>query len=153
MIRNRKLAAPGTPILLLLLCVLFLAASCGKKKRSEEIKNYAYQEESVELNPQLKAKLDWIKEGTVCYGLVVGIQKDGTFTRGLPVKSKVLAFTKDSIKMKALEAVSIGEVEGCARMGLKRGETWWESEGDLFRTKEEAEEWLAERGLLIVNIQ
>ncbi len=64
------------------------------------------------------------------------------------MKAKVTTILSDSIKMKALEAVSLAEVKGCTKMGLAKGETWWETEGDLFKTREEALKWLGDRGLL-----
>ncbi len=144
-----KSTTSGTPKILLLLGFLFLIAGCGSKKKSEEIKNYEFKAETPVMNPQMQAKLgSWVEEGTVCYGLVVGIDKDGVMRTGLPVKAKVTTILSDSIKMKALETVSLAEVKGCTKMGLTKGESWWETEGDLFKTREEALKWLGDRGLL-----
>ncbi len=74
-----KSTTSGTPKILLLLGFLFLIAGCGSKKKSEEIKNYEYKAGTAVLNPQMQAKLgSWVEEGTVCYGLVVSIDKNGT---------------------------------------------------------------------------
>lgn len=144
-----KSTTSGTPKILLLLGFLFLIAGCGSKKKSEEIKNYEYKAENTVMNPQMQAKLgSWLEEGTVCYGLVVRVDKEGGMIDGLPVKAKVTTITSDSIKMKALETVSLADVKGCTKMGLTKGQSWWETDGELFQTRDEAADWLKARGLL-----
>ena len=138
----------GTPLLLVIVLSLFFTG-CNSKKKSEVVKNYAYMEDG-EVQP-LGVKhpaLPWLTEGTVCYGLVVGIDSHGRMVTGLPVKSKVTTILKDSIKMKALEKVNLAEAKGCTKMGISRGEIWWETEDDLFQTREEAITWLREKGIL-----
>ena len=134
-----------------ILClVLFIGmAGCQSKNRSEEIKNYAYQVKTATLNEKMQLKVgDWVKEGIVCYGLVVLVNAEGVPLRGLPVKSKIVSISADSLKMKSLENVSLSPVKGCKKMGLSKGEIWWEKDGDLFKTKEEAEAFLKSKGLL-----
>lgn len=112
---------------------------------------YEYEEESVELNAELKGKIgDWIEEGVVCYGCVVALDENKRPTDGKPVKSKVIQIKSDGVKLKALQSVSvgIGEQHGCTKMGITRGDTWWETEGDIFKTEEEAEAYLKQNGLL-----
>jgi hypothetical protein len=134
---------------ILFITLIICFGGCRSKNRSEEIKNYAYPVKTATLNEKMTVKVgDWVEEGTVCYGLVVLVTTEGKQMRGLPVKSKVVSFTADSIKMKALESVNLSPVKGCKKMGLARGETWWETEGDLFKTKEEAEAFLKSKGLL-----
>jgi len=124
-------------------------AGCTNKNRSEEIKNYSYQEKSAVLNEKIKLKVgDWVQEGTVCYGLVTLVNIDREVLKGAPVKSKIMVFSADSIKMKALETVNLSPVKGCKKMGISRGETWWETEGELFKTKEEANVYLKGKGWL-----
>ena len=67
---------------------------------------------------------------------------------GKPVKAKVIAINNNEIKMKSLENVSLMEVQGCSKMGLSKGETWLEADGDLFKTKEEALAYLKNRNLI-----
>ena len=134
---------------LLLIFGIFFLPGCNTGKKSDEIKNYSWQEEKALLNPELQARLgSWVEEGTVCWGLVVTVDKNGTIHRGLPVKAKVISFQKDSIKMKALEMVNLAQIKGCTKMGLAKGETWWEEDGDLFKTKEEAVSYLRRKGWL-----
>jgi hypothetical protein len=121
--------------------------SCRSGRKSEEIKNYDYEEPSAKMNSALENKVGgWINEGAVCYGLVVGIDSDGKVIKGLPVKAKVVTITSDSLKMKALEKVSLAEVKGCSKMGIAKGETWWEKDGDLFKTLDDATAYLKEKG-------
>ncbi len=137
-------------ITLLLLAVLATVA-CNHKKVDGNETIYTYNEEISELSPEVKAKFgDWVKQGVVCYGVVVSVDNNRTPITGKPVKAKVIMIMSNGVKMKALESVSVGEGEksGCSKMGLSLGETWVETEGDLFKTKEEAEAFLREKGLL-----
>ena len=54
------------------------------------------------------------------------------------IKALVVIIQKDKIKMKALEDISMAPKIDCSKMGISKGQTWWELEGDLFQTKEEA---------------
>lgn len=137
--------------LIFLLSAILVLAACNMNKESGNEVMYEYEEEIGELSPELKKKIgSWAEVGSVCYGCVVSVDQYGNYMIGKPVKAKVLSFKGDSVKMKALEAVSVaeGEIEGCTKMGLARGETWWETEGDLFETREEAEFYLRQQGLL-----
>jgi hypothetical protein len=136
-------------VIISLLLAVILMAECKSGNRSEEIRNYAYQENSVPVNGKINKKAgDWVAEGTVCYGLITLVNTQGIILRGIPVKAKVVRIKSDSLKMKTLESASLAAVKGCTKMGLSRGETWWETEGDLFKTKEEAEAYLKKKGWL-----
>jgi hypothetical protein len=136
----------------LMMALIIFLGGCHSRNRSEEIKNYAFQEENATLNETMHGKVgSWVEEGTVCYGLVVLVSTEGKILRGLPVKSKVVSITSDSLKMKAMENVSLAAVKGCKKMGLSKGEIWWETQGDLFKTKEEAEAYLKGKGWLQVS--
>ena len=132
-----------------LLLSLLLIISCADKKGGQEVKaSVTPQAASSEatLNPELKAKLgSWIQKGTECYGIVIGTFADGS-TLGKAVKCKVIAIKPDKIRMKTIESVSLLEGEGCDKMGLAFGDTWWEEEGDIFKTRGEAEAYLEEKG-------
>lgn len=131
-----------------LIAFALLAASCadnsGSQKVSASENNESLTTKGV-LNDELKAKLAWVEKGTECYGIVVGYFSDGS-TLGKAVKCKVIAIKPDKIRMKTVESVSLLEGEGCDKMGLAYGDTWWEEEGDLFRTREEADAYLKEKG-------
>jgi hypothetical protein len=137
--------------LLLILTALIIFSACNKSRESGNEVMYEYEEEIGKLSPALKARIgSWAEEGAVCYGCVVAIDGNGNQINGKPVKAKILSFNADSIKMKALENVSVAEgvAEGCSKMGISRGETWWETEGDIFQSQNEAEAYLREKGLL-----
>ncbi|MCK3683400.1 hypothetical protein [Maribellus sp. YY47] len=128
------------PVVLLSLIITLSITSChNASKKSEEIASYTYKEEKVEMNSKLRANIpQWVKEGTICYGLVVQVDGNDNPVKGKPVKAKVVQMGRDAIKMKALETVSLVEVEGCTKMGISKGETWDENEGDLYLSFEEA---------------
>lgn len=132
-------------ILLFAVCI----TACNSKGGGENEASYEYQAPSNELNAELKAKIgDWAKTGVECYGVIVALDGNGIPQYGLPVKAKIVRIKPDKIKMKAMESINIGPKEGCSKMGMSYGETWWEEEGDLFRTKEEAENFLRKQALL-----
>lgn len=121
---------------------------CSNKKRASEVANYTYTEKTTEVKSStLKIAGDWVKEGAECYGLLVAVDKEGRQIHGKPIKAKVIKISENEIKMKALETVSLAEVKGCTKMGLAKGDSWDEKEGDLFQTKEEALAFLKEKKL------
>ncbi|MCG6186766.1 hypothetical protein [Maribellus maritimus] len=137
-------------ISILTLVSIVVFSACNSKNKSDEIANYAYEEKTAELNKELQNKVgDWIEKGSVCYGLVVAIDGSGTPKHGKPVKAKVVRISDDEIKMKALEKINIGPKEGCSEMGISRGETWMEKDGELFQTKDEAVTYLKDKGLFM----
>lgn len=100
------------------------------------------------MSDELKAKIpDWVEEGKVCYGLVVQINDKEQPVKGKPVKAKVVQIGEHWVKMKALETVSLVEYEGCNQMGLTKGQTWDEDEGDLYLTLQDAIDALKEMNL------
>jgi hypothetical protein len=137
-------------ISILTLVSIVALSACNSKNKSDEIANYAYEEKTAELNKELQNKVgDWIAKGSVCYGLVVAVDGSGTPKHGKPVKAKVVRISDDEIKMKALEKINIGPKEGCSEMGISKGETWMEKDGELFQTKDEAVTYLKDKGLFM----
>jgi len=137
---------------LTILSILFLTLlfSCNSQKKSEEVANYVYEEKVTTLDSELQKKVgDWVEEDLVCYGIVVALNKENIPTRGKPVKSKVIKIEGDNIKMKALENINIAPSAGCAKMGISRGQTWIESEGDIFKTEADAIKYLKELNIFI----
>ncbi len=125
-----------------LLLVLF---SCsGKNKDAGVI--YEYVEEIPELSEALKEQIgSWAEEGASCYGILALVDGQGEIQEGSVIKAKLIRFNGDSVKMKSMVSVKLREVEGCDKMGISKGETWWETERDIFLTEEEAAVVLAER--------
>ncbi len=133
-----------------LLFVILITFSCNSQKKSEEVASYTYEEKSSEINPEILAKVgDWVKEDAICYGLVVAIDKKGVPVRGKSVKAKVVNVQGNDIKMKSLENISIAAKQGCNEYGIKIGESWVEKDGELFETREEADNYLKSKDLLM----
>lgn len=133
-------------------CSIFLllfSVSCGNTQSDQPVKASGTSgavSSDVKLNSDLKAKVgSWLEKDTECFGIVVGYFADGS-TLGKSVKCRVVAIKPDKIKMKTIESVSLLPGEGCDKMGLAYGDTWWEEDGDIFRTREEAEAYILAKG-------
>lgn len=125
--------------IIILVAVVIVFQACNSSNKSKEIEKYTYTEEKVQLNDVLSKRVgSWIKEGSECYGLIVMSDKDGNIQTIKELKAVVLIIQNDKIKMKALEDVSLAPKKGCTKMGISKGETWWEEDGDLFQTRDEA---------------
>lgn len=131
------------------LIVLIIITSCGNGQQTDTVRASDTSHEisqDVKLNSELQAKLgSWLEKDTECYGIVVGYFSDGS-TLGKAVKCRVVGIKSDKIKMKTIESVSLLPGEGCDKMGLAYGDTWWEEDGDIFRTREEANAFLRDKG-------
>lgn len=132
-----------------ILISLILITSCGTRTEGEGVRASDTRQEisgNVSFNDSLQAKVgSWLQKDTECYGIVVGYFADGS-TLGKSVKCRVVAIKPDKIKMKTIESVSLLPGEGCDKMGLAYGDTWWEEDGDIFRTREEAEAFIEAKG-------
>lgn len=128
---------------------LIFMTSCGRSSEGEGVRASDTTQEvktNISLNENLQAKVgSWLKKDVECYGIVVGYFADGS-TLGKSVKCRVVAIKADKIKMKTIESVSLLPGEGCDKMGLAYGDTWWEEDGDIFRTREEAEAFIQSKG-------
>ncbi|MEK7718723.1 MAG: hypothetical protein AAB347_03820 [Bacteroidota bacterium] len=113
--------------------------SCGSGSKSKQIKEYKYTEGKAAVTGNLQIKVGaWIKEGMTCYGIIILTDKDGLPRKVEAIEAKVISIQPDKIKMKAMEDLVLAPVEGCTKIGIKKGETWDELEGDLFQTRAEA---------------
>lgn len=134
---------------IVVLISLIITTSCVNRNEGEGVRASDAAKEisgNVSLSDNLQAKVgSWLKKDVECYGIVVGFFSDGS-TLGKSVKCRVVAIKPDKIKMKTIESVSLLPGEGCDKMGLSYGDTWWEEEGDIFRTREEAEAFIQEKG-------
>ena len=124
--------------------LLFLFSCNGKNKDSDIV--YEYVEEVPELSKFLQDKIgSWAEEGKVCYGLLAMIDDKGIIQNGAVIKAKIIRINGDSLKMKSLSNLSLGEAQGCDKMGISKGQTWWETEGEIFLEEEKASAYLAEK--------
>lgn len=121
------------------LAILFTLTQCHSGSGSKNPNANTYEIADVKLNDILEKKVgSWIKEGSECYGVIMITNPDGSVNTVKEVKAVVLIIQNDKIKMKALEEVSLAPKAGCKKLSIDKGETWWETEGDLFLTREEA---------------
>ena len=58
------------------------------------------------------------------------------------MKTTIVRIASDSVKVKALEEVNLAKIKGCNKQGVSPGYTWWEKDGDLYQTREEADNYL-----------
>ena len=113
--------------------------SCGTRDKSQILKGYKYKEESAKVNEGMQKKVGaWLQEGMTCYWIIILTDGNGLPKKVREIQAKVISVQKDKIKMKALEDLALAPVKGCTKLGMKKGDTWDETEGDLFQTKEEA---------------
>lgn len=128
-------------ISIIIVALIFIACSSDKSK---EIEGYAY-DDKIKLNEKLHSKVGkWIKDGIECYGVVVLTSANGNVEKAKTIKAKVVLVTADKIKMKALEDINLAPKVSCNKMGLSKGDTWWEEDGDLFATQQEATNFIKE---------
>ena len=121
------------------LALLTSISSCTNRDRSKTLEQYSYKAGDVVLNEKLQGKVgEWIKEGMTCYGIVILNDENGIPQKLKEVKAKVITIQSDKIKMKSLEDIALAPVEGCSKIGIKKGETWWETDGELYQSKEAA---------------
>lgn len=126
-------------IIFISIAVIVVFQACNSTNKSNEIEKYKYSETKVQLNEVLNKKVgNWIQEGSECYGLVMMTDNNKNVQAIKELKAVVLIIQNDKIKMKALEDVSLAPKAGCTKLGISKGETWWEEDGDLFQTREEA---------------
>jgi hypothetical protein len=135
-------------VLIIILCV----NSCGEAgsggARSEAVKSASIDTTGNSGLSGYKKAGDWVKKGVECYGIVIMNMSDGK-TIGKSVKCKVMSVKPEKVKMKTIEKVSLMESKGCDKLGLAYGDTWWETEGDIFKTRDEADKYLLEKGWYI----
>lgn len=134
--------------------ILLILNACNNKTKSSEIATYSINSQ-IQLNDTLRGRIgSWIKEGMECYGIVSIIDKNGKIISASPIRAQVLIIHPNEVKMKALETVSFGKVIDCTKMSITKGDTWWEKEGDLFRDKAQAFNFLTEdKGLRLLEKQ
>ena len=128
---------------LILACVSIILligiSGCAQRDKSKILGQYKYEESKSVLNETLKKKLGtWVKEGISCYGILILSDENGLPKKLKEVKAKIVNIQSDKIKVKSLEDIIMSPVKGCSKIGIKKGESWDETDGDLFQTKEEA---------------
>ena len=128
-------------LILNIAAILLLLNMCGCEQRdkSKILAKYKYDESISAANEIIQKKLgSWVKEGILCYGIVVVHDESNKPIRVKEVRAKVMSIEPDKITMRALENVMMSQVKGCNKYSIREGEDWNELEGDLFQTKEDA---------------
>lgn len=123
--------------------VFFLAAlnfaGCGQRDKSKIIEKYKYVGDLSVIDVRYKKEIgDWLKEGVSCYGIVMVRDENKVPVRLKEVHAKIISIHSESIKMEILEDVYMNRAIECNKITLKKGESWDELDGELFKTREEA---------------
>lgn len=114
-------------------------AFCNQSDKTKILEQYLYEKNTDFANQKVDKKIgSWLKEGIICYGIVMVYSSDGMPVRAKEVKAKVVGIQSDRVKMKSLENIFINQIKGCTKYGIVEGEIWDEIEIELFQTKEEA---------------
>jgi len=134
-------------VILFALLIAFITGCNNSPKPKPVTQEPVLEEEDGKLNAVLQQKIgSWAKEGAECYGLVVLTNSKKVVQSGKSVKAVIVRIKSDSLKMKVLEDVSLGQKKDCNLLGVTVGYTFWESDGDLFQTREEADNFLKSKG-------
>jgi hypothetical protein len=119
--------------------LLIYISGCGYSDKSKILENYKYEESiSAPIARIPKNPGPWVKEGILCYGIVVVFNENKKPLRVKEFHAKVINIEPDKIRMRSLENIKMSQVKGCNKFCIKEGEDWDEADGDIFQTKEEA---------------
>lgn len=136
------------------LILLFSLAGCFGPDKTKILSQYKYEDNPNSLTVNVKTKLEpWIKQGVECYGIIMVCDLSGNPLRIKEVRVKVSSIQPDNIKMEAQEDVIINRTIECKKISFKKGDSWNEEYGDIFRTREEAIKYIDKNypGLRIKN--
>lgn len=126
--------------------LLINLAGCRQYDKSKIIEQYKFDEDISVLNEKYPNGLGvWLKEGTICYGILLVRDENKLPIRMKEVQAKVINVHSESVKMEALEDVAINRTIECNKVTLKKGECWDEVDGELFKTREEAIRFIDEK--------
>lgn len=134
--------------------LIMSTVACAKRDKSKILEQYKYDEVTSVLAVSNKQKLaSWLKEGITCYGIIMVRDENGLPKRMKEVYAKVISVYPERIKMEALEDVIINRIVGCNKVSIKKGEYWEELDGELFKTKAEAIQFIDDNypGLRLKN--
>lgn len=121
--------------ILLVICTV----GCGERDKSKIIAQYKYEDDSGNFTVHSSKKPEaWVKKGIACWGIVMVIDNSGNPIKLKEVHVRVDSVGDSSIKLEALENIFLNRAIECKKISLKKGISWSEEFGDLFKTKEEA---------------
>ncbi|MFB6342792.1 hypothetical protein ACE1ET_13775 [Saccharicrinis sp. FJH62] len=123
--------------------IVFTNTSCQK---TEAVNN---DERFIILNdPTIKTNPEWLKKGVDAWGLVV-YTRDEKAMLGKPVHCEVLDVSLRGVRCKALEKVSLFDQLNCYKIGIEKDEIWFDAPQDIFKTQNDAEDFLKQHKLLL----
>lgn len=128
-------------LILTITCIILILSltHCGEREKSKIIAQYKFEDTSnVSPESTVKKIEPWVKEGITCWGIIMVVNNAGNPVRIKEIQVKVDSIRSESIKLEALEDVILGRTAECDRVSFKKGESWNEVHGDLFKTREEA---------------
>ncbi len=107
---------------------------------------------SIEVNQSITDDHDfpaWVQRGAYCYGIAVFTLPDGS-TVGRSLRARIVVVAGEQIRLRAMETITLSQIEGCAAMAVDFGDTWWENNpNEVFQSREEADAFLKDKGWLI----
>ncbi len=136
-----------------LLAILLLFMSCKDKNKvvTELVtdQDFFYSEKVDSIPEKYKNKFpDWVQIGVECFGVLTVVNDSSDILNGFPIPCKIISFHTNGVKCKTTHNFFPYEEFGCNKMGIRKGETWLEDEGLLFRTRKEAYTYLRSVGAI-----
>lgn len=138
-------------LIVFFLLSILVFASCGEGKVSKnsgsDLQFYIDRNAGRKNMKNQDKFLEWVEVGAEGYGIVIIVSNspEEKVTVGVPVKCRIVDEKRNGFKCLTLEDVEFYGGLGCDKLGLKKGEMWLESEGDLYQTKQEAMDTLIQR--------
>jgi hypothetical protein len=80
---------------------------------------------------------EWFDVDVECYGVAL-IKTDSVRQLGVPIRCRILSFSASGVKCRTTEDFKPFAHYGCQKAGTNAGDIWFETNNELFLTKEEA---------------
>lgn len=137
-----------------LFLTMFISFNSCKNKPTEPSlidETLFFFNQDQELNPEVKQKFpDWIKNDMECFSYVK-ILNDYQKVTAYPIKCKIIGILRSGVKCRVLENTSYFTELSCGKYDVKVGSIWFETEGELFLTKEETVKSIKEKGFYLME--
>lgn len=130
-----------------------LLLGCSSQDQSPTIidETLFFLNENQQLKDEIKVKFPtWIKNDLECYSFVK-IKNDKGNLSAYPIHCKILAVLRGGVKCRILETTSYFAEIKCKKYDVKSGFVWYEKEGELFKTKQEAIEAIQKKGYYLIS--
>jgi hypothetical protein len=139
-------------LLIVFFSLIISVLSCKQQDKSKVVAEYKYEEDIPTTKVEKKLE-SWVEVGVECYSVIMVCDITGYPIRIKEAHVKVAEIQPKKIKMMALENVIINPIAECRKVSLKKGDTWEEEYGDIFKTRGEAIKYIDENypGLRVKN--